>query len=110
MFQETWKAGSEVRGNEGITFLEHGLETKVCLRGSQGVAVALRPEARKAWERAGSLRLTFGRSANPGNTTHHHGPAQAPSQPLPRERIRPGHQPIARRARQEPAIQRKKSC
>ena len=25
MFQETWKAGSEVRENEGITFLEHGL-------------------------------------------------------------------------------------
>ena len=29
MFQETWKAGSEVRENEGITFLEHGLATKV---------------------------------------------------------------------------------
>ena len=25
MFQETWKAGSEVWVNEGITFLEHGL-------------------------------------------------------------------------------------
>ena len=60
MFQETYKAGSDVRENEGITFLEHGLATKVCPRGSQGVAIALGPEARKAWERAGSLRLTFG--------------------------------------------------
>ena len=59
-FQETWKAGSEVRENEGITFLEHRLATKVCPRGSQGVAIALGPEVRKAWERAGSLRLTFG--------------------------------------------------
>ena len=60
MFRETWKAGSEVRKSEGITFLEHGLATKVCPRESQGVAIALGPEARKACERAGSLRLTFG--------------------------------------------------
>ena len=60
MFREMWKAGSEVRENQGITFLEHGLATKVCPRGSQGVAIALGPEARKAWERAGSLRITFG--------------------------------------------------
>ena len=59
-FQKTWKAGSEVRENEGITFLEHGLAMKVCPCGSQGVAIALGPEDRKAWERAGSLRLTFG--------------------------------------------------
>ena len=57
MFQETWEAGSEVRENEGITFLEHGLATKVCPRGSQGVAIALGPEARGAWERASSSRL-----------------------------------------------------
>ena len=60
MFQETWKTGSEVRENEGITFLEQGLATKVCPCGSQGVAAALGPEARKARERAGSLRLTSG--------------------------------------------------
>ena len=60
MFQETWKACSEVRENEGITFLEHGLATKVCPCGYQGVAIALGSEARKAWERAGSLRITFG--------------------------------------------------
>ena len=60
MPQETWKAGGEVLENKGITFLEHGLATKVCPRGSQGVAMALGPEARKAWERAGSLRLAFG--------------------------------------------------
>ena len=47
MFQETWKAGSEVRENEGITFLEHGLATKVCPCGSQGVAIALGSEARR---------------------------------------------------------------
>ena len=41
MFQATWKAGSEVRENEGITVLEHGLVTKVCPCGSQGVAIAL---------------------------------------------------------------------
>ena len=52
MFQVTWKAGSEVRENDGITFLEHGLATRVCPRGSQGVAISLGPEARKAWERA----------------------------------------------------------
>ena len=60
MFQETWKAGSEVRENEDITFLERRLATKVCPCGSQGVAIALGPEVRKAWDRAGSLSLTFG--------------------------------------------------
>ena len=59
MFQGTLKAGSEVRENEGITLLEHGLATKVFSRGSQRVAIALGPVARKALERAGSLRLTF---------------------------------------------------
>ena len=49
-----------MRENEGIAFLEHGLATKVFPRGSQGVTTALGPEARKAWERAGSLRITFG--------------------------------------------------
>ena len=28
MFLETWKAGSEARENEGITFFENGLATK----------------------------------------------------------------------------------
>ena len=46
--------------NEGITLLEHGLATTVFPRGSKGVAIALGPEARKAWKRAGSLRLAFG--------------------------------------------------
>ena len=58
--QETWKAGREVRENEGITFIEHELATKVCPCGSQGAAIALGPEAMKAWERAGSLSLAFG--------------------------------------------------
>ena len=49
-----------MREIEGITFLEHGLATKVCPCGSQGVAIALGPEARKARERAGSLRITSG--------------------------------------------------
>ena len=40
MFHETWKAGSKVRKNEGITFLEHGLAMKVCPRGFRGVAIA----------------------------------------------------------------------
>ena len=48
MFQETWKAGSEVRENEGIALLENGLATKVCPCGSQGAAIALGPEARSA--------------------------------------------------------------
>ena len=60
MFQETWKAGSEVRENEGITFLEHGLATKVCPRGCQGIAIALGPDARKTWEQESSLRLKPG--------------------------------------------------
>ena len=60
MFQETWKAGSEVREHEGITLIEHELVAKVRPRGSQGAAISLGPEARRAWERAGSLRLTFG--------------------------------------------------
>lgn len=58
--QETWRHGNGVHRNEGFTFLEHGLAEKVCHHGSQGVAIALSPDARKAWERAGSQRLTFG--------------------------------------------------
>ena len=56
MFQKTWKAGRKVRENEGkgITFLEHGLATRARPCASEGVAIALGPEARKAWERAGS--------------------------------------------------------
>ena len=60
MLQETWKAGCDLRENEGITFLEHARATKVLPRGSKGVAIALGPEVRKAWERAGSLRITLG--------------------------------------------------
>ena len=45
--------------SEGIAFLEHGLATKVRPRGSQ-CATVLGPVARKAWERASSLRLAFG--------------------------------------------------
>ena len=55
MFQETWKAGSEVRENESITFLEHGLATKVCPCGSQGVAIAQGPiqrQGRRGYEQA----------------------------------------------------------
>ena len=58
--QETWKHGDSVHRNEGFTFLEHGLAEKVCHRGSQGVAIVLSPDAREVWERAGSLRMTFG--------------------------------------------------
>ena len=57
MFQETSKAGSEVRENEGTTLLKQGMAMKVCPRGSQGVAIALGPKARKARDRAGLLRL-----------------------------------------------------
>ena len=45
---------------QGYTFLGHGLAEKECRRGSQGVAIVLCPYARRAWERAGSQRLTFG--------------------------------------------------
>ena len=58
MFQETWKTSSDLRESEGIIFLEHGLTTKVCPCGSQGVTIALGPEARQAWERACSLCIT----------------------------------------------------
>ena len=53
-FQETWEHGDDVYENEGITFLKHGLAVKECHRGSQGVAIALSPAARKAWEPGGA--------------------------------------------------------
>ena len=45
--------------NDGFTFLEYRLAEKVCRHGSQGAAIALSPDARKAWERAESQRRTF---------------------------------------------------
>jgi len=49
-----------VQENEGHAFLEHGSAEKECRRGSQGVAIALSLDARRAWERAGSQRPTSG--------------------------------------------------
>jgi len=46
--QETWRHGDDVHGNEGFTFLVHGLAEKVCRRGSQGVAIALSPDPTRA--------------------------------------------------------------
>ena len=59
-FQETQKHGGDMQGNEGHAFLEHGLAEKVCRRESQDLAIALRPDARRAWERAVPQRLTSG--------------------------------------------------
>jgi hypothetical protein len=36
------------------------LRKKTCRRGAQGAAIVLSPEARNAWEEAGSQQLCFG--------------------------------------------------
>ena len=104
MFQETRKAGAGERGHhvprartgdEGVSLRAPGRSQCPGARGQESVGTS-------------RLAVHNVRSANPGSMTHHHGPEKASSRPLPRERVRPGHQPIARRARQEPAIQRKK--
>ena len=59
--QETWKLGDTVEENTGFVLLNHGPEVKLCKRGSLGVAILLSPSAQKAWEKAGSQVLHYGR-------------------------------------------------
>jgi exonuclease III len=58
--QETWKLGDTLEETNSMLIMNHGPKEKLCKRGSLGVAIALSPDARKAWERAGSQRLYFG--------------------------------------------------
>ena len=51
--QETWREGDDQLELHGFAVLQHGLQYKICNRGSQGVAIILSPEGRKAWEAAG---------------------------------------------------------
>ncbi len=38
----------------GFAIVHNGLESKVCRRGSLGVAIALSPLAKRAWDQGGS--------------------------------------------------------
>ena len=58
--QETWRTTKASWENNGYTFLHNGLDVKPCARGAQGVAIVLGPDARIAWEKAGSQQLYFG--------------------------------------------------
>ena len=58
--QETWGSGKRQWENNGITLLYNGLAVETCRRGAQGVVIALEPEAKKCWEKAGSQMLCFG--------------------------------------------------
>ena len=65
--QEVWRTGTAVHKNvevhgmpTGWALITHGLQTAVCARGSQGVGILLSPEAKVAWEKAGSDTFTFG--------------------------------------------------
>ena len=58
--QETWRVSTRSWENSGFIFVHNGLEQKPCRRGAQGVAIVLSPEARHAWEEAGSQQLYFG--------------------------------------------------
>ena len=57
---ETWREGDDVLDLHGFAVIQHGLPTRVCNRGSQGVAIVLSPEGRKAWEAAGCVIMHFG--------------------------------------------------
>ena len=58
--QETWRTGKESWENGGFVFIHNGLAQKPCSRGAQGVAIILGPEARQAWEKAGSQKIFIG--------------------------------------------------
>ena len=58
--QETWREGTNTESNNGWLLVTHGLKTKICKRGSQGVAILLSPEAKLAWKKAGEEVHTFG--------------------------------------------------
>ena len=57
---ETWREGDSELDLRGYTVIQHGLPTRVCNRGSQGVAIVLSPEGAKAWEAAGCEKMYFG--------------------------------------------------
>ena len=58
--QETWIVGDKVLEHDRYTIINHGPPAKLCSRGSLGVAIALDPSAKKAWESAGCTVLYFG--------------------------------------------------
>jgi exonuclease III len=58
--QETWIVGDKVLEHDRYTIINHGPPVKLCSRGSLGVAIALDPSAKKAWESAGCTVLYFG--------------------------------------------------
>ena len=58
--QETWRVGDFQMESDGFLFINHGYPERRCSRGSGGVGFVLSPEARKAWEAAGSKVMHFG--------------------------------------------------
>uniref|UniRef100_A0A7S2BAE4 Endonuclease/exonuclease/phosphatase domain-containing protein n=1 Tax=Octactis speculum TaxID=3111310 RepID=A0A7S2BAE4_9STRA len=64
LLHASWgRVGDEQTELHGYAILQHGLPTKTCNRGSQGVAIMLSPEGRKAWEAAGSEIKHYGTHA-----------------------------------------------
>ena len=61
MVQETWRTGRTMEvDSRGFALIHNGLASKVCRRGSLGVAIVLSPLAKRAWEQGGSKVHFFG--------------------------------------------------
>ena len=60
--QETWRLKLEQLDHHdtGCLSINHGLEEKVCRRGSLGVMIVLSPRAKAAYERGGCKKKTYG--------------------------------------------------
>lgn len=58
--QESWRVKRESWKNREFAFLTNSLAEKPCRRGAKGVAIALFPAARRAWEKGGEQRPCFG--------------------------------------------------
>ena len=58
--QETWRESDFQLESGGYLFINHGYPERRCNRGSGGVGFVLSPDARKAWEAAGSKVMYFG--------------------------------------------------
>ena len=80
--QETWRSGREIlrngdlntdAGDDDFIILTNGLDSPVCHRGSQGVALVLGPEAKRAWEASGCVVEYFGTRVIAARLPRHQG-------------------------------------
>jgi len=60
VMQETWRVGDFQQESDGFLFINHGHPERRCNRGSGGVGFVLSPNARLAWEAAGSKVMYYG--------------------------------------------------